>query len=436
MTLRYIFIVRTAYALEHLLCVLLFASSFPKREGFPGRCLAAAFTYLAVMMATVGIGVHYAGPLSIIFITVLLYVGLGFWLYFCWKASQADSALCLCAAVATQVLMGRLTEILYLLAGTNPYQGIGELFGLHFSNWIAWLIYVLVHLSLALGIACLFRGKPSSSKSIQYSQAGILYSVCVCLSTIVLQCISRPLEMEQPELAWIIRLLAILWSVLILVCRHLLRSHANVSEELRMTQLLLRAERKQYESIKDDMQLINIKCHDIRHQLDQYAGRLTSSELEELRHMIQIYDRHMNTGNEILDMVLYKKQAILEQKHIRFTALSDARRLTFMEATDVYSLMNNAIDNAIEAVSSLEEPRRLISLQIRDDHDILHVHLTNYTKLQEVGDAVFQTTKKNPLSHGYGLLSIRYVVQKYDGIMSIRTEDGLFHLNICLPIPE
>lgn len=32
--------------------------------------------------------------------------------------------------------------------------------------------------------------------------------------------------------------------------------------------------------------------------------------------------------------------------------------------------------------------------------------------------------------------SIRYVVEKYGGLMSFQTEDGIFHLNLCIPVPE
>ena len=37
--------------------------------------------------------------------------------------------------------------------------------------------------------------------------------------------------------------------------------------------------------------------------------------------------------------------------------------------------------------------------------------------------------------HGYGMLSIRRVVEKYGGSFSIFTEDQLFQIEIILPIP-
>ena len=436
MNAEYILLVRLASAIEYAVCILPFAASFLPKKRMAARFLAGFFLYVCMTSMTIGLALHFTGISISILIILLLLSGGGIWMYLCWQIPVADFALCLCAGVATQALVGRLSEVFYLLAGDDPYHGIGDLFGIHFSTGAAWAIYGFLHLFLALGIVLVFRGRPSASRSRHYSLVGILYSVVVGISTIVLQVYSRPLEADQPRLAVVIRLLVILWSVMILVCRLMLISQGNISEELRITQLLLHAQQKEYESIKDDMQMINIKCHDIRHQLDQYAGRLTSSELSELRHMIQIYDSHLNTGNEILNMVLYKKQAIMEQKHIRFTCLSDARGMGFMDASDVFSLMNNAMDNAIEAVSHLEESLRLISLQIREENGILYIHLSNFTQNQIEGTSLPGTTKENRRLHGYGLLSIRFVVEKYGGVMSVRTEDGLFHLNICLPLHE
>ena len=96
------------------------------------------------------------------------------------------------------------------------------------------------------------------------------------------------------------------------------------------------------------------------------------------------------------------------------------------------------MDNAIEAVSRLpDEATRLISLNIQPENGIAVIHLTNYFLPGSVSDSTLpQTTKADFMRHGYGLRSIEYIAQKYGGMMSCQTEDDLFHLNICVPIPE
>ena len=45
-----------------------------------------------------------------------------------------------------------------------------------------------------------------------------------------------------------------------------------------------------------------------------------------------------------------------------------------------------------------------------------------------------ETTKDDSPLHGYGLKSIRYLTEKYHGNMTVTAEEGIFHVNILLPI--
>ena len=44
------------------------------------------------------------------------------------------------------------------------------------------------------------------------------------------------------------------------------------------------------------------------------------------------------------------------------------------------------------------------------------------------------TTKDDKLGHGFGLKSMRYIVDKYHGYMNVDQKDNLFFLTILLPI--
>lgn len=438
MNLQYALLVRITNAWEFALCVLLFAFIFQKRSRFFLRLLAGFGLYTAVAAWTAVLQTWSNGFWMRMLITVFVYTGTAQWVNACWKMSLANQALCLCAGTAVQALTGRVTELFYLVLGGDSYRSINHLAGYDLSNGAAWLIYALVHFGVIFALAFAFRGKNGASSNQRYSRIDILYSISVMLFTSVLQNYSRPLEADNPEMAGIVRTLVMTWSLLVLIFRSMLLAHGRVNEELEITQRLLNMERKQFEAIKDDMEMINIKCHDMRHMLDQYTDRLTEAEMKELRGAIRIYDSHLKTGNDILNMVLYKKQAIMEQRHITLSCMADARCLSFMEASDVFSMMNNAMDNAIEAVSRLkDEAMRLISLQVRPENGVAVIQVTNYFVPGNVGeDSLPQTSKEDFLKHGYGMRSIEYVAQKYDGLMRFQTEDNLFHLNICIPIAE
>ena len=50
--------------------------------------------------------------------------------------------------------------------------------------------------------------------------------------------------------------------------------------------------------------MINMKCHDIRHKLEDYHLPITDDEEKELKSLIRIYDQTYRTGSQTLDVLL------------------------------------------------------------------------------------------------------------------------------------
>ena len=68
---------------------------------------------------------------------------------------------------------------------------------------------------------------------------------------------------------------------------------------------------------------------------------------------------------------------------------------------------------------------------------MLVIHVENHFEGKlEIRDGLPVTTKRNNGDHGYGMLSIRRIVQKYDGNLVISTDSQLFQVNIVIPVPE
>ena len=105
-----------------------------------------------------------------------------------------------------------------------------------------------------------------------------------------------------------------------------------------------------------------------------------------------------------------------------------------MEETDLYSLFGNIVDNAIEAVSDPGVEEKLISLTVKRSDGLVSVNVHNYYcgKL-DFENGLPLTTKKNKSYHGYGMKSIKRVVEKYGGELSVSGKGGIFNLNIVFP---
>lgn len=205
---------------------------------------------------------------------------------------------------------------------------------------------------------------------------------------------------------------------------------------------LLEYEHEQHELSRQSMELLNHKCHDIKHEIADLR-KLVSSEiidarLGELQTAVRLYDSSLKTGNSTLDVLLTEKLLYCEKYGICFTCIADGSRMGFMSEEDIYSLFCNALDNAIESVEKADGPLRYIGLNVRTRKEMLVVHIDNYCdggdKMVFV-DGLPQTTKPNNLYHGYGMLGIRYITEKYGGVMSVTIKDNTFTLNIVIPLP-
>ena len=119
---------------------------------------------------------------------------------------------------------------------------------------------------------------------------------------------------------------------------------------------------------------------------------------------------------------------------IKFSCVGDGKNLAFMSVVDAYSILGNALDNAIEAVNKLKDKNhKQISLVLEKKGEFINICIMNYTENKVSGSQEFpESTKENDGYHGFGLKSIAYIAKKYGGNIEILQSDGIFKLNIYL----
>lgn len=228
--------------------------------------------------------------------------------------------------------------------------------------------------------------------------------------------------------------------VLLLYSQFGLLQTGEVNSELELVRRLRSQEREQYELSKENIDLINIKCHDMRHQLRE-IGRSRSMPEDAIREMeraISVYDAMVQTGNEALDTLLTEKSLRCAKEGVRLTCIADGGALSFMRESDLYSLFGNAMDNAIDAVLRLDGSRRTIGLKIHRTGELVAISVRNpYDGEVTFGEDGFPVTTKGSADyHGFGVRSMAQTAEKYGGNVSVTAKGGVFALNIVIPVPE
>ena len=224
--------------------------------------------------------------------------------------------------------------------------------------------------------------------------------------------------------------------ILALIMQFSLRRNLKLQEENSTIRRMWEEDKKHYEISKENMELISIKAHDLKHKILSYSQKLPQEELDDMKKTIDEYDTFYHTGNDAIDVILSEKGMRCEKEKIALTFLGDGKVLSFMDVMDIYSLVGNAVDNAIEALKGVTDvEKKTISINLENKGDITNLTIRNYFEgpLQLDDNGLPLTTKKEEAGyHGYGLKSMRKIAQKYNGNVNIRISGNIFVVNIYL----
>ena len=99
------------------------------------------------------------------------------------------------------------------------------------------------------------------------------------------------------------KLLLVVCCIFILVFYYNMLEAGSYKNDLDIVNNLNRSERRHFEKLKKDMELISIKCHDIKHYIAM-AGENGGVNVSELNELVNIYELTIKTGNEIIDTLI------------------------------------------------------------------------------------------------------------------------------------
>lgn len=229
---------------------------------------------------------------------------------------------------------------------------------------------------------------------------------------------------------------------IMLYFQYTLFTKSAIKKELAILNHMWHQREEQYRLSKETITIINRKCHDMKHQIAavrSMAGQEAQERyLQEAEESVGIYSAIFQTGNEVLDTVLTEKSLYCEANGIRLGCVADGSQLAILNPIDVYTVMGNALDNAIEAVQELNEPeKRMIDVLICRDHKFLVIQVVNpLVKELRFRNGLPVSTKPKNGYHGFGLKSIQHTVEQYGGFVAVQAENRYFSLKILIPLQD
>ncbi len=421
--------------LQYLLCTFLFSNKLPKRK----------FTWLWMLLLSIAsFGWAYLlgflrnmwsdsdffkimATLSFYTLTLLIII-------LCYKEKQwTNILLTWITALSIREVVDVVNTLITIASGTNPRQMIITVSD---NMYINSLVFDLIHIAIFAVLYFCFRKRIKTIKDTSISVKIITISLLMLLALVVIKTFVLINSDYDIKLYACCEALIGLISLLLLLIRSNLLKESSYKTDHKIMQQVLASNQSQYEALKTNIDVINMKAHDMKHQLEKYQDKLTQEEVESIQKSVEVYDKNINTGNPVLDTVLYSENLICDKNNIRFTYLCDGKDLDKFPSSQLYYLFSNIIDNAIEATREVEGENRIISFNIKCKNNQIVIDECNYFKGERnIQNGLIHTTKQER-HHGYGMKSIRMIVEDNNGTMNVHTKGNMFFLIINLPIPE
>ena len=188
--------------------------------------------------------------------------------------------------------------------------------------------------------------------------------------------------------------------------------------------------------------------HDMKNHIIALLGLLENKEWEKIENYLKNMEgsaalgtREEITGNRIVDVLLYQKRNIAEEKNIIWECDVHIPGICHINEFDLCVLFGNILDNAVEACERLQRGRSesgsqpFINIQGRMVKKCFLLEVKNSADMSDK-NKVKSAGKENPEEHGIGLLNISDVVHRYNGVMNIDVQNGVFLISVLIPLED
>ena len=323
------------------------------------------------------------------------------------------------------------------------YFGLTDM-RLPMTLYVDLVFLVTVHTIVFLAIYLMERKYTESYATLRITWKDLWSVIALCVAVFAVSNLSysfknSPFSSQFTAEIFIIRTLVDLGGLTMLYAYHGQLQALQVKTEMEHLQNMLHMHYTNYRLSEESIALVNKKYHDLKHQIRLLRSELQSSEklayLDQMEQEIKSYEAQNKTGNQVLDTILTADSVKCHSRGISMTCVADGALLDFMNPMDLSALFGNALDNAIESVSKINDPeKRLIHVSVARQKNFLRIRVENCYEGEIQFMQGIPVTTKDSNFHGFGLKSIQQTVEKYNGSMTIQAQDGWFELRILFPL--
>lgn len=421
---------------ELLLAQGVFIFKMPKRKKFVLRLILGYIVcyIIALLFPVAYYNAVYSTFMFFVFfiVTVAVYA-------FCYKCPFINIIFCAVAGYTVQHIAYEIYAFIAVVAGFSDGSGLGMYDKtpadcyVPFATPQSMLSYLWTYLVVYWSVLMLTRKEFVNGECRLKNPIFFVFIVTLLIVDIVLSSVVTYYEEFDRFYMLICCIFSILSCVLLLLLQFELLVRKKLEEDLYIMDHIRMQQEKQYAISQENINSINIKYHDLKHQILVLGERsyINPEVIAAVESALAEYDTIIKTGNNALDIILTEKNFLCLNEGIRLSCIADGKALSFMNEVDLYSLFGNLLDNALEAVKQLDDDQKEINLSAKTINGFVSVNISNMCRNEIIfEDGLPVSDKKDRHFHGFGLKSVAYICDKYGADLSVKCEDGLFTVRI------
>lgn len=340
------------------------------------------------------------------------------------------------AMIAVNIVAGLLVSIIMMNVDLTSMQAAIEP---SFGRIIPTTIYIVIFGIITFGLIKLRNIKIDLPKSIQI--AVILVSIICILLAGQLQAMSFEPTFSVTEqklfmaMAFVLSIFIVCYLITIHKTGEYMYSNAEHINQIRSMEI-------ESKNVKQLQTVLSAWNHDQHHHIAILSSYAKNNETDKIQEYLSEMQRDLdagtaviNTGNQIIDIILSNNFAVCQAEKIRFKVIAKDIGSFPISDTELSSLIGNIMDNAIEACRQClrKNKEAFIDLRIYRKQQMIFIYEVN----SSLGEYVYKNNElissSDTTGHGYGLKRIKKIVKNANGFVYTEPLKDVFKIELCVP---
>jgi len=285
------------------------------------------------------------------------------------------------------------------------------------------MLLIVAHILLfgIVIILCIINRKSASKMSIK-----ILLPVLPCWAISILlgfvftwQCVVMEYEWHPLFLVVLIGLLYT--NIIMIYFTNKTSEQAQLKKDFEIAEHHYAMQQEYYDQLRVQQEETRALWHDISKYLRASQIDKSDEALQEVQQMLDSISQVVDVNNRVVSVILNEYFQVAKDADVSIDLDVLVPTELFVTAADLYILLGNTLDNAIEACTELPREQRRITLKLKKHNSILYYEISNPYDEKHLHRA-------RGHYHGFGLKNVAKCVEKYRGKLDVNKSNGVFRV--------